>query len=110
MLKVDYKKPFGYYTATNGERKIKIYLCKANAMWAEMHFYKNEEGAKITQLYGFMDNYMHAKNCLKNGGTHIKSCNNYVFFAKELKGNGRENEIWRTIRLLTENGKKVTIK
>ena len=42
MLKVDYKKPYGYYTLTQGEKKFKIMLCKANAMWAEMYFYKDE--------------------------------------------------------------------
>ena len=110
MLNVDYKKPYGYYTLTQGESKFKINLCKANAMWAEMNFYKNEEGTKMAQLYSFLNDYKHVQNCFKNGGTHIESCNNYVFYAKNIKESGYEEDIWKTIRLLAENGKKVTIK
>lgn len=110
MLKVDYKNPYGYYTYTYGKSKLKIYLCKANAMWAEIYFCKNKEGKKTAQLYGFLDNFKHAQNCIKMGGTHIKSCNNYVIYAKELKDDGYEEDIWKTIRLLAENGRKVTIK
>lgn len=110
MLNVNYKKPYGYYTLTQGEKKFKIHLCKANAMWAEMYFYKNEEGEDMAQLYAFLADYEHAKKCFKNGGTHLEDCNNYVFYAKELKGDVYGNIIWKTIRLLAENGKKVTIK
>ena len=110
MLKVDYKKPYGYYTLTQGEKKFKIMLCKANAMWAEMYFYKNEDGKEMAQLYAFLADYKHLQNCFKNGGTHLESCNNYVFYANELKGDGYAKDIWKTIRLLAENGKKVTIK
>lgn len=112
MLNVNYKKPYGFYTLTQGENKFKITICKANAMWAEMHFYKNEEGTKMAQLYAFLADYKHAKNCFNNGGTHLEQCDNYVFYAKELKdkSDGYVNDIWKTIRLLAENGKKVTIK
>ena len=110
MLKVDYKKPYGYYTLTQGEKKFKIMLCKANAMWAEMYFYKDEEGTKKAQLYAFLLDYKHYKNCLKNDDTNLESCNNYVFYANELKDDGYANDIWKTIRSLAENGKKVTIK
>ena len=110
MINVDYKKPYGYYKLTQGDSKFKIYLCKANAMWSEMNFYKNEEGIEMAQLYAFLADYKHVQNCFKNGGSHLESCNNYVFYAKNIKGSEYEEDIWKTIRLLAEKGKKVTIK
>ena len=110
MLNVDYKKPYGYYTLKQGENKFKITLCKANAMWAEMYFYKDERGKKMVQLHSFLAGADHVKNCFKNGGI-FDECDNYVFHAEELKGKSRcVNDIWKTIRILVENGKKVTIK
>lgn len=110
MLHVDYKKPYGYYTLTQGENKLKIYLCKANTTWAEMYFYKNDKGVKMAQLSSFLGDAQHLKNCLKNNSTYLEACDNYVFNAKEVKESHYAGEIWKTIRILAENGKKVTIK
>lgn len=109
MLNVDYKKPYGYCTLTqeNG-KKFKITFCKANCLWAEMYFYTKEEDGKRTemaQLYSFLGDIQHLKNCLKSGNKRIKNYSNFVFYAKECN-----NDVWKAIRLLAEHGKKVTIK
>lgn len=111
MLNVDYNKlPYGYYTLKQGENKFKITLCKANAMRAEMYFYKDECGKKMVQLHSFLFDADHVKRCFKQGGVFDK-CDNYVFYTEELKGkDGYANDIWKAIRILVENGKKVTIK
>ena len=104
-LRVDYKKPYGHYTLTQGENKFKIHLCKCNALWAEIYHYKNDEGEKMIQLVSFVGDVQHMKNMAKNGLLFFKEKDNYVFHAKELNA-----DCWKVIQLLSKLGKKITIK
>lgn len=108
-LQVNYKNPYGYVTITQKrkgvERKYKVTLCKCNAMWAEMYFYTQDNGEKMAQLYCFIADIQHLKNCIKDNC--LVNYDNFVFKYKEIKGN---KQIWKAIQMLTENGKKVTIK
>lgn len=108
MINVDYKTPYGYYTLTQktseGKKKYKVHICKANCLWAEVYFYTNNQGEDMVQLMGFFSDLKHLANCLKNNVEDGN--NNYIFNSKEI---GENKDIWGAIRLLTENGKKVTI-
>lgn len=104
MLHVDYKNRIGYYTIQRDEQKFKIWLCHANALCAEIYFYKDENGEDTSMLYSFYADIQHLKNCAKNG--HLKGYENGVtFYAKEL-----DNDLWKMVRIFAENGIKVTIK
>lgn len=110
MLNVDYKKPYGYYTLTQKRgdevKKFKITLCKANAMWAEMYFYKDEKtGEDMAQLYSFYADAKHVSKHLSGGGN--TEADDFVFKAKEISDN---SEIWKSIKVLAKYGKKITIK
>lgn len=108
MVNVEYKKPYGTYTLTQkdsqGEKKFKITLCRANCLWAEMVFFKNDKGEDMVQLYNFFSDIKHMKKCIKSG--LLKDMDNFRFHAKRIEGN---KSIWEAIKLLAENGKKVTI-
>ena len=107
-IRVDYKKRIGYFTATekraDGVRKFRIHICHANCLCAMMYFYKNEDGEDMAQLYAFFHDMPHAKRCFKDD-VFLADWDNFVFNAKELN-----NDLWKFIRLLADNGKKVTIK
>lgn len=104
-LHVDYKKPYGHYTLTQGENKFKIHLCKCNALWAEIYHHKNEKGEKMAQLFAFIGDVQHMKNMVKNDPQIFNGNDNYVFHAKELNA-----DCWKVIQLLSKLGKKITIK
>lgn len=109
MLHVDYKNPYGYYTLTQkqeyGVKKFKITLCRANCLWADIYFYKNEEKKSMVNPHAFSLDTQHLERCLKN---HVyDEANNFVLYAKEIQ---KESQIWKAIRILTKYGKTVTIK
>ena len=104
MLHVDYKNRMGYYyaPASNG-KKAKVWICDANALWAEINFYKNESKETMAQLCGFICDVKHLERCLKNG-VHFHY-HGLTFFADKMNA-----DIWKAVKVLTENGFKVTIK
>lgn len=104
MLNVSYKKRIGYFTLTQGENKFRIHICHANCLCAMCEFYKNESGEEMVQLVSFFHDMTHAKRCFKDD-VFLYDWDNFVFHAKECN-----NEMWKFIRLLADNGKKVTIK
>lgn len=103
-LIVDYKKRIGYYTQTAGpERKFKNWMCHANVkLWADMYFYTDKEGTKMTQLIAFWCDTTHLKNAMKDG--FYNDADNFHFFADQMNAN-----IWKAVKILVEAGKKVTI-
>lgn len=107
MINVSYKNKIGYFTKTeksaDGVRKFRIDICHANAMCAMMYFYKSEKGEDMVQLHSFASDIKHAKECIKRGMYH--DWDNFVFNAKECNA-----EVWKFIRLLADNGKKIRIK
>lgn len=107
MLNVSYKNKIGHFTATEkrGEavRTYRVDICHANALCAMVQFYTDNNGDNMTQLVSFFADIKHAQNCLKDD--ILAGWNNFVFNAKEC-----DTRMWKLIRLLAENGKKVTIK
>ena len=106
-LRVDYKKRMGYYLAPacNG-KKAKVWICGANCLWAEINFYREMEDGKridMAQLCGFICDVAHLKRMVANGCK--PAYHGLTFFADKL-----DSEQWKAIRVLTENGYKVTIK
>lgn len=108
MIKVDYKNRIGYLTQTekraDGVHKFRIDICHANCLCAMVYFYKNEDGAKMVQLVSFFADVQHAKRCFKEG-LFLSNWADFVFNAKECNA-----EMWKFIRLLANNGKKIRIK
>lgn len=107
-LNVSYKNKIGYFTATQtnagGTHKYRIDICQANCLCAMVHFHKNENGEKMVHLVSFFADIQHAKQCFKDG-FFLDKWNNFVFHVKEC-----DTEMWKFIRLLADNGKKITIK
>lgn len=110
-----YAKPYGYFTVTqknplnNTVKKFRVYMLQANCLWASLYFFKqkDEEDGKMhtmEQFCGFFLDLDHLKRCFKDDKHEDE--NDYVFYADNIKGN---EEVWSAIRILTENGKKVTI-
>lgn len=103
-LNVSYKNKIGHFTVTQeratGTDKYRIDICHANALCAMIHFNKIADQA---QLFCFFLDLKHAKNCIKDDC--LSNCDNFVFNAKQC-----DSEMWKLIRLLADNGKKVTIK
>ena len=118
MLNVSYKDRIGYYTATQKDLdgnivKFKNWICHANCLWADMYFYKVSEdyerlgkhyhkGDKMVQLICFFSDNSHLKTCLKNG--IYDDADDFHFFADQMT-----SEMWTSVKLLVNAGKKVTI-
>ena len=118
MLNVSYKNRIGYYTKTERwpdepERKYKNWICHANCLWADMYFYKVKEdyaelgkkykkGDKMAQVIAFWSNTKHLKLALKEGA--YMGADDFHFFADQMN-----SEIWASVKLLVNAGKKVTI-
>lgn len=102
MLNVSYKNKIGHYTVTrntaDGTRKFRIDICHANCLCAMMFFTED-----TAQVNCFFTDIKHAKACIKNGV--LEDADNFVFSAQQC-----DNEMWKLIRLLADNGKKITIK
>lgn len=104
MLNVNYKDVIGTYTLTQEEKKFKITLCGCNALWAEMYFYIDDKGEKMVQLYSFIYDVAHLKRCVKNTEIY-KDADKFVFNAKNM-----DDRMWKAVRIISNMGKKVTIK
>ncbi len=106
MLNVSYKNRMGHFTLTQGESKYQIWFCHANALCAMMYFYDetDKDGNKtpMVQVYAFFNDMAHAKRCVKDG--FFEGCSDFHFVAKEL-----DSQMWRLVKLLADNGIKVTI-
>ena len=106
-LQVDYRDRKGYYyvPSADGSKKCKIWICGANALWAEMYFFAKETDGKReqrVQLYGFLADVPHLERCLKSG--YLKY-HGLTFFADKM-----DADLWKAVKALTEGGIKVTIK
>ena len=103
-LNVSYKNRIGYYTQTDGTgKKFKNWMCHANVkLWADMYFYTDKEGTKMTQLVAFWCDTTHLKNAMKDDCYH--GADDFHFFADQMDAN-----IWKAVKILVEAGKKVTI-
>ena len=106
MLNVDFNNRIGYYTlhSQDGTQKWKIWFCKANALCAEIYFYKDETGEDMAKLHSFYGDVEHVRRCAKNGHLHGYE-KGVTFYAKEL-----DNDLWKMVKIFAENGIKVTIK
>lgn len=118
MLNVSYRNRIGYYTKTEKwpdepEQKYKNWICHANCLWADMHFYKVKEdyerygkqykkGDNMAQLIAFWCDTKHLKNALKDDAYH--SADDFHFYADQM-----DADIWKAVKILAEAGKKVTI-
>ena len=94
-----------YYVAKGNGKRTKVWLCSANCTWAEIYFYnKVEDGrqATMTQLCGFICDLKHLERWLKNTQAPYDGL---TFFACKM-----DAELWKAVKILTENGVKVTIK
>lgn len=103
-LHVDFDHKIGYYTLKQGERKYKIYFCACNALCAEIHFHKDEQGKKRGLLHSFFGDLQHVRNCAKAGCLNHYG-NGVTLYAKEMS-----NDLWKMAKIFTEHGIKVTIK
>lgn len=105
-LHVDFENRIGYYTlhSQDGSKKWKIWFCHANALCAEIYFYKDENGEEMANLHSFFGDVEHLRRCAKAG-----LLTNYgagvTLYAKEMN-----NDLWKMARIFAENGIKVTIK
>lgn len=106
MLSVSYKGTdrIGYYRVKQGEHTYTIWLCKANALWADMSFTCDRETGKTTaQLQGFFADLQHIKNCDKEfelftlGGAGKRE-GAIVFRAKHMTP-----ELWNVVKYLTSS-------
>lgn len=105
-LQVDFKNRIGYYTlhSQDGTKKWKIWLCHANALCAEIYFYKDENGKEVANLHCFFADIEHLKRCAKDGLLdHYKA--GITLYSKEM-----DNDLWKMARIFAESGIKVTIK
>lgn len=106
MLNVSYDNRMGHFTLTQGENKYQVWFCHANALCAMMYFYNetDKDGNKreMVQLYAFFNDMDHAKRCVKDN--FFADCSDFHFVAKELN-----SQMWRLVKLLADNGIKVTI-
>lgn len=103
-LHVDFDRKLGHYTLKQGERKYKIYFCACNALCAEIHFYKDEQGEEMAQLHSFFGDLEHLKRCAKAGRLNHYG-NGVILYAKNMT-----SDHWKMARVFAENGIKVTIK
>ena len=105
MLNVSYENRIGYYTRTWNGNDYKVWFCHANCLCAEVHFYKDENDRDMVSLQGFYADIQHLKNCLKDKSLKLyEDCKDFHFYAKEL-----DKDLWKMIKIMTENGIKVTI-
>lgn len=109
MINVNYKNRIGYFTQIenhkDGVRKFRFDICHANCLCAIMNFYKDENGEDMAQLVSFFADIQHAKRFFKEYNDTAIVWDNFVFNAKEC-----DTEMWKFIRLLADNGKKIRIK
>ena len=85
-LHVTYTNRLGYFTKKSLDGKTrKVCFCRANALCAMMHFYREEKDGKrhdMVQLWGFFADTKHAENCIKDGFFQQNECSNFTFNAK----------------------------
>ena len=65
-----YANPVGYFTETQTcggiKKEYKVSMLRANCLWAELYFYKNEEGDEMQQFVGFYHDLNHLKENIKD--------------------------------------------
>lgn len=108
-VRVDFNDRIGYYSlhSQDGQKKWKIWFCRANCLVAEIYFYKDENGEGMADLSHFFIDLEHLKRCAKvefltNYGRYDKGI---TLYAKKM-----DNDLWKMARIFAEQGIKVTIK
>lgn len=101
-----YANPVGYFTETQTcggiKKEYKVSMLRANCLWAELYFYKNEEGNEMQQFVGFYDDLNHLKENIKDG--YLKERDDYHFYESVMSENH-----WKAVGELVKAGKRVTI-
>ena len=101
-----YANPVGYFTETQTcggiKKEYKVSMLRANCLWAELYFYKNEEGNEMQQFVGFYDDLNHLKENIKDG--YLKERDDYHFYESVMSENH-----WKAVEELVKAGKRVTI-
>jgi hypothetical protein len=70
-----------------------------------MYFYKDEKDVDMVQVQCFYADLQHFKNCLKDKSLKLyEDCKDFHFYEKEL-----DKDLWKMIKVMTDNGIKVTI-
>ena len=120
MLNVDYTNPIGWYKMLNADNEIiKVSLCHANCLWAEMNFYTLEKdcrlgkkGQKMAELVGFAGDIQHLENICKALAERRNDADgdqrwipmNYHFYAEQMN-----DDLWDAVQVLAKYGNIVTI-
>lgn len=100
MLEVNHKERIGYYY----EENKKVWLCKSNATWAEMYFYREKiTNKRWAQLCGFVVDSIHLDKMLKN--KRYKT-DKFYFYGKYVRENP---DLWIYIKTLCNNNKTIEI-
>lgn len=101
-----YANPIGYFTETQKleleTREYKVSMLRANCLWAELYFFRNEQNEEMQQFVGFYHDLAHLKKNIADG--YIENRNDYHFYASTLTPN-----TWKAVELLVKAGKHVTI-
>ncbi len=105
----------GYYKVNQNGRTLTIWLCKANAIWAEIFFYKDKEtNEEMAQFVGFAIDLKHVKICDERiqlftcSGAKNTKTTSIVYYAKNMT-----QEHWEAVKYLTKESKRkysITIK
>lgn len=110
MVNVNYKIRYGYVVLKQ-KRGGKVYtyhvdFCEANCLWAEMYFYKDEEGKKMVQLYGILSDLTHLKNMIADKDCDFFSeWNKVVFYYDNMP-----KDVERAMLMLVKHGVNVQFK
>lgn len=101
-----YANPVGYFTETQTcggiKKEYKVSMLRANCLWAELYFYKNEAGDEMQQFVGFYDDLNHLKENINKG--YLKDRDDYHFYASAMY-----EDHWKAVEELVKAGKRVTI-
>ena len=101
-----YANPVGYFTETQTcggiKKEYKVSMLRANCLWAELYFYKDEDGDEMEQFVGFYDDLNHLKKDINDG--YLKKRDDYHFYASAM-----HEDHWKAVGELVKAGKRVTV-
>lgn len=101
-----YANPVGYFTETQTycsiKKEYKVSMLRANCLWAELYFYKDEDGDEMEQFVGFYRDLNHLQKDINDG--YLKKRDDYHFYASAMY-----EDHWKAVGELVKAGKRVTI-
>lgn len=101
-----YANPVGYFTETQTycslKKEYKVSMLRANCLWAELYFYKDDDGDEMEQFVGFYDDLNHLQKDINDG--YLKKRDDYHFYASAMY-----EDHWKAVYKLVKAGKRVTI-